>query len=133
MATPYFKISKILTQSDISKPVLPTEIEEHMIPFMRGKHFVDLTAVDSRNQLWPLRYYTRPNGNRKVPVFTTGWSIFADKKFLQAGDELIFSSHQVRAADGELKVLFMIQVTRLGPVSTFQGQPIIRLDVEHFL
>ncbi|TXG65111.1 hypothetical protein EZV62_006386 [Acer yangbiense] len=133
MATPYFKISKFLTMSDISKPALPFRIVKPMIKIMRGANFMDLKAVDPREKEWKLRYYTRPKGKRKGPVFTAGWRKFARAKRLQVGDELIFSARQVRAADEELHMQFMIQVTRLGPVSIFQGQPIIRLDVENFL
>ena len=130
---PHCKISKFLTYSDItSKIALPIEIVEPMIPIMNGKNFVDLKVVDSRDQKWKFRYYTRPNRNRKAPVFTIGWLQFVRAKRLQVGDEFTFSGHQVRATDGEWEMQYMIQVTRPGFV-TFQGQPIIYLDVDYFL
>ncbi|TXG65205.1 hypothetical protein EZV62_006480 [Acer yangbiense] len=116
--------------SDItSKPALPTEIVEHMNPIMKGRHFLDLKVVDTRSQEWILRYYTRPNGNRECPVFTTGWRQFVQDKCLQVGDELTFYGHQVRADDGELKMKFMIEVK--GPsLVTFNGEA-LTLDVEY--
>ncbi|KAK0602927.1 hypothetical protein LWI29_038299 [Acer saccharum] len=86
-------------------------------------------AADIRGKEWELHYYTRPRG-RKCPVFTTGWRQFVEAKRLQVGDELIFSGHQVAAADhGEPEMQYMIQVKRPGPV-TFNGEP-VTLDVEY--
>ncbi|KAK0601641.1 hypothetical protein LWI29_026013 [Acer saccharum] len=97
---------------------------------MKGDHSVDLKAADIWGQEWELHYYTRPTG-RKCPIFTTGWHQFVEAKRLQVGDEFIFYGHQVRATDGELKILYMIEVKRLISM-TFQGEPnIITLDVEY--
>ncbi|KAK0599001.1 hypothetical protein LWI29_001412 [Acer saccharum] len=90
-----------------------------------------IQVMDSKEQPWTLRYYTRPSGNRASPVFTVGWLQFVRAKSLKVGDELTFYGHQVRAADGELQVQFRIQVTRKSIV-TYQGQPVY-LDVENFL
>ncbi|TXG65104.1 hypothetical protein EZV62_006379 [Acer yangbiense] len=53
MAMLQFKISKLLTNSDITtKLVLPTQILVH-IPFMNRKHiFLDLLVMDSKEQVW---------------------------------------------------------------------------------
>ncbi|TXG65146.1 hypothetical protein EZV62_006421 [Acer yangbiense] len=126
-----FKISKLLTYSDITtKLVLPTQIRVH-IPIMEGNHFLDLQVMDSKEQMWTLRYYTRPAGNRASPVITVGWLEFVRAKRLEVGDELTFYRHQDRAANGELQMQYMIQVTRTSNV-TYQGDP-ISLDVENFL
>ncbi|TXG65133.1 hypothetical protein EZV62_006408 [Acer yangbiense] len=112
MAMRHFKISKILTYSDIrSKIGLPNEMVEHMIPIMNGQNSVVLKVVDSRSQKWKLCYYTRPNGKKKGPLFTTGWCQFVEAKHLQVGDELTFYRHQVqvRAAEGKLKMKYMIE------------------------
>ncbi|KAI9187006.1 hypothetical protein LWI28_023293 [Acer negundo] len=132
MALRNFKISKSLTKSDISsKPALPSEMVDHINPVMNGQHFVDLMVADIRGHKWPLRYYTRPNGNKKGPVFTNGWREFAREKNVQVGDELTFYGHQVRDDDGELKMKYMIEVKRIISM-TFKGQPnIITLDVEY--
>ncbi|KAI9187196.1 hypothetical protein LWI28_025369 [Acer negundo] len=131
MAIPLFKISKLLTEYDITiKLVLPTWILAH-IPISGGIHFVDLQVMDTTEQVWTLRYYTRPSGNRKYPVFTVGWLKFVRVKCLRVGDELTFYGHQVRDADGELQMQYEIQVTRTSNV-TYQGEP-ISLDVENFL
>ncbi|KAI9186418.1 hypothetical protein LWI28_017048 [Acer negundo] len=131
MAIPLFKISKLLTEYDITiKLVLPTWILTH-IPISGGIHFVDLQVMDTTEQVWTLRYYTRPSGNRKYPVFTVGWLKFVRVKCLRVGDELTFYGHQVRDADGELQMQYEIQVTRTSNV-TYQGEP-ISLDVENFL
>ncbi|TXG65227.1 hypothetical protein EZV62_006502 [Acer yangbiense] len=129
MALPNFDSSKILSKSDITKPALSTEMARHMIPLMNGRHFLDLTAADIWGQQWPLRYYTRPNGNRICPVFTTGWHQYVEAKGVRVGDQLIFSGHQVAGADGELEMRYMIRVTRPGPV-TFNREP-VPLDVEY--
>ncbi|TXG65115.1 hypothetical protein EZV62_006390 [Acer yangbiense] len=130
MAISQFKISKLLTFYDITKKVmLPVEILGH-IPMPQGQHFVDLQVEDSTEQAWTLRYYTRPNGNRPNPVFTTGWLQFVEAKGLKDGDKLILSGQQVRDADGEVKTVFGIQVTRPSKI-TYQGEPVY-LDVENF-
>ncbi|TXG48795.1 hypothetical protein EZV62_024670 [Acer yangbiense] len=135
MSLSKFQISKILTESDIiSKIGLPIEIVEHMNPIMNNRHYLDLKVVDARNQEWILLYYTRPNGDREGPVFTTGWRRFVRDKRLQVGDKFIFYENQVRGDDdGELKMQmeYMVEVKRPGLV-TFQGQPIITLDAEYF-
>ncbi|KAK0599721.1 hypothetical protein LWI29_007991 [Acer saccharum] len=94
-----------------------------------NRHFLDLMAADIWGQQWPLRYYTRPNGSKICPVFTTGWNQYVDAKGVRVGDQLIFSGHQVAGADGELEMRYMIRVTRPGPV-TFNGEP-VPLDVEY--
>ncbi|TXG65221.1 hypothetical protein EZV62_006496 [Acer yangbiense] len=129
MALPNFDSSKILSKSDITKPALSAEMARHMIPLMNGRHFLDLTAADIWGQQWPLRYYTRPNGSKICPVFTTGWNRYVEAKGVRVGDQLIFSGHQVAGADGELEMRYMIQVTRPGPV-TFNREP-VPLDVEY--
>ncbi|KAK3200449.1 hypothetical protein Dsin_023864 [Dipteronia sinensis] len=130
MAMQHFKVPKKLTYSDIiSKLELPTVIVDHMNRFMKGKHFLDLKAADIWGQEWPLRYYTRPKGNREGPVFTTGWRKFVEAKRLQVGDEFIFYGNQVRVDDGEVKMVYMIEVKRPGPV-TFQNEP-VTLDAEY--
>ncbi|KAK0600081.1 hypothetical protein LWI29_011467 [Acer saccharum] len=88
-------------------------------------------VMDSKEQMWTLRYYTRPAGNRASPVITVGWLEFVRAKRLEVGDELTFYGHQDGAADGELQMQYMIQVTRTSNV-TYQGDP-ISLDVENFL
>ncbi|TXG65231.1 hypothetical protein EZV62_006506 [Acer yangbiense] len=88
--------------SDSTKPTLPTEMANHMIPLMNGRHFLDLMAADIWGQQWPLRYYTRPNGSKICPVFTTGWNQYVEAKGVRVGDQLIFSGHQVAGAEGEL-------------------------------
>ncbi|TXG65132.1 hypothetical protein EZV62_006407 [Acer yangbiense] len=109
MAMLQFTISKLLTNSDINtKLALPTQILVH-IPVMEGNHFLDLQVMDSKEQQWTLRYYTRPGGNRASPVFTVGWLQFVRAKHLQVGDELTFDGYQVRADDGELQVQYRIQ------------------------
>ncbi|KAK4851153.1 hypothetical protein QYF36_012826 [Acer negundo] len=113
MALPNFDSSKILSNSDITKPALPTETARHMIPLMNGRHFLDLMAADIWGQQWPFRYYTRPNGNRICPVFATGWHQYVEAK----------------GADGEPEMRYMIRVTRPGPV-TFNGEP-LTMDVEY--
>ncbi|KAI9185380.1 hypothetical protein LWI28_006637 [Acer negundo] len=129
MAMRHFKISKILTYSDIrSKIGLPNEMLEHMIPIMNGQHSMVLKVVDSRSQKWKLLYYTRPTGKKKGPVFTTGWRRFVEAKHLQVGDELTFYGHQVTAADGKLKTEYMIEVKRQS--MTFNGEPLTS-DVEY--
>ncbi|KAI9185517.1 hypothetical protein LWI28_028758 [Acer negundo] len=126
-----FKISKLLSEYDITKKlVLPNRILVH-IPIPQGVHFVDLQAMDTMEQIWTLRYYTRPSGNRKGPVFTVGWLGFVQNKSLEVGDKLIFCGHQFRAAGGELQMQYKIQVTRKSNVN-YQGEP-ISLDVENFL
>ncbi|TXG65113.1 hypothetical protein EZV62_006388 [Acer yangbiense] len=131
MAMPQFKISKILTVSDITtKVMLPAEILVY-IPISQTKHFVDLQVVDSTKQVWTFRYYTRPTGNRASPVFTTGWLKFVRAKGLKVGDKLILCGQQVRDADGEVQMEYSIQVTRTSNI-TYQGEPIY-LDVENFL
>ncbi|KAK3200426.1 hypothetical protein Dsin_023841 [Dipteronia sinensis] len=132
MAVPQFKISKLLTVSDITtKVMLPAEILVY-IPISLTKHFVDLQVVDSTKQAWTLRYYTRPNGNRAIPVFTAGWLQFVRAKGVRVGDKLILSGHQVRDdSNGEVQMVFGIQVTRSSNV-TYQGEPVY-LDVENFL
>ncbi|KAI9185055.1 hypothetical protein LWI28_003753 [Acer negundo] len=131
MAMLQFTTSKLLTNSDINtKLALPTQILVN-IPIMEGKHFLDLQVMDSKEQVWTLRYYTRPSGNRANPVFTVGWLQFVRAKCLKVGDELTFDGYQVRADDGELQVQYRIQVTRKSIV-TYQGQPVY-LDVENFL
>ncbi|KAK4840484.1 hypothetical protein QYF36_009930 [Acer negundo] len=118
-----FTVSKLLTNSDITtKPALPTEILQH-IPLPQGTHFVDLQVTDSREQVWTLRYYIRPGGNRANPVFTVGWLKFVRAKRLEAGDKLTIYGRQ----DGELQ----IHVARTSNV-TYQGDPVY-LDVENFL
>ncbi|KAK4843398.1 hypothetical protein QYF36_025704 [Acer negundo] len=129
MALPNFESSKILSKSDITKPALSNEMARHMIPLMNGRHFLDLTVEDIWGQQWPLRYYTRPNGNRICPVFTIGWYLYVKAKGVQVGDQLIFSGRQVVGADGELEMRYKIRVTRPGPV-TFNGEP-VPLDVEY--
>ncbi|KAK0598909.1 hypothetical protein LWI29_000624 [Acer saccharum] len=91
----------------------------------------EVVVMDSKEEPWTLRYYTRPGGNRASPVFTVGWLQFVRAKRLQVGDELTFDGYQVRADDGELQVQYRIQVTRKSIV-TYQGQPVY-LDVENFL
>ncbi|KAK0601344.1 hypothetical protein LWI29_023323 [Acer saccharum] len=66
--------------------------------------------MDTTEQVWTLRYYTRPSGNRKYPVFTVGWLEFVRVKRLRVGDELTFYGHQVRDTDGELRMQYGIQV-----------------------
>ncbi|KAK2638298.1 hypothetical protein Ddye_026093 [Dipteronia dyeriana] len=74
MAMRDFEISKRLKNSDVrSKIWLPIRITKHMIQIMNGSHFLDLKVVDSRSQKWNLRFYTRPNGRGRGPVFTAGW------------------------------------------------------------
>ncbi|TXG65129.1 hypothetical protein EZV62_006404 [Acer yangbiense] len=132
MAMRHFKISKILTCSDIrSKIGLPNDMVEHMIPIMNGQHSMDLKVVDSRSQKWKLRYYTRPNGKKKGPIFTTGWCRFVETNRLQVGDELTFCGHQVRAADGKLKMKYMIEVKRIISM-TFKGEPLTS-NVEYLI
>ncbi|KAI9161475.1 hypothetical protein LWI28_017803 [Acer negundo] len=102
-----------------------------MIPFMNGKHFLDLEAADIWRQKWPLRYYTRPiSGNGHV--FTIGWRQFVEAKRLQVGDELTFYGNhdQDRDANGEPEMLYMIEVKMASSI-TFQGNPIITPDVEY--
>ncbi|TXG65244.1 hypothetical protein EZV62_006519 [Acer yangbiense] len=102
-----FEISKVLTESDIkSNPVLPTEIQDHMIPVMNGRDFLEVTAVDMWGHEWKLCYDT------KGPFFTTGWSQYVDARGVQVKDELNFSGHQVAGANGELEMLYTINVTR---------------------
>ncbi|TXG65239.1 hypothetical protein EZV62_006514 [Acer yangbiense] len=130
MASHNFVTSKILTMSDITKPALPTKMAKHMIPFMNGRHFLDLKAVDIWGKEWPLRYYTRPSRSKICPVFTTGWQEYVEAKDVRVGDELNFSGHQVAAANGELpEMQYKIWVTRPSPV-TFNGEP-VPLDVEY--
>ncbi|KAK4840159.1 hypothetical protein QYF36_001310 [Acer negundo] len=118
---PNFEITKLLTQSNITKKVfLPTQILKH-IPIPQGTHFVDLQVKNSMEQVWTLRLYTRPTGQYPTPVFTVGWLEFVRAKHLQVGDKLIFSGHQVRASEGELQMQYRIQVTR---TIDLQGQPI---------
>ncbi|KAK3200505.1 hypothetical protein Dsin_023920 [Dipteronia sinensis] len=81
---------------------------EHMFPMMNGSHLLNLKVVDSRSQKWKLRYYTRPNGRKRGPVFTAGWRRFTKAKRLQVGDELTFYGAQVRAGDRQLKMKYMI-------------------------
>ncbi|KAK4840867.1 hypothetical protein QYF36_020091 [Acer negundo] len=81
----------------------------------------EIQVKDSMEQVWTLRLYTRPTGQYPTPVFTVGWLEFVRAKHLQVGDKLIFSGHQVRAADGELQMQYRIQVTR---TIDLQGQPI---------
>ncbi|KAK4851475.1 hypothetical protein QYF36_015459 [Acer negundo] len=103
MASHNFVSSKILTMSDIRlKPTLPTQIVNHMSPFMNGSHFLDLKAADILGKEWSLCFYTRPNGIKKCPVFTTGWHQYVEAKNVRIGDRLIFSGRQVAAADGKL-------------------------------
>ncbi|KAK0601231.1 hypothetical protein LWI29_022354 [Acer saccharum] len=99
---------------------------------MNGQNSVVLKVVDSRSQKWKLRYYTRPNGKKKGPLFTTGWCQFVEAKHLQVGDELTFYGHQVqvRAAEGKLKMKYMIEVKR--PSFTFNGEPLTS-DVEYLI
>ncbi|KAK0599899.1 hypothetical protein LWI29_009632 [Acer saccharum] len=86
-------------------------------------------VVDSRSQKWKLRYYTRPNGKKRGPVFTASWRQFVKAKRLRVGDEFIFYGHQVRAADGQLKMKYMIEVKRRSML-TYNGEP-VTLDVEY--
>ncbi|KAI9187446.1 hypothetical protein LWI28_028254 [Acer negundo] len=88
-------------------------------------------VMDTMERVWTFRYYTRPNGNRKYPIFTVGWLEFVRVKRLRVGDELTFYRHQVRDADGELQMQYGIQVMRTSNVA-YQGEP-ISLDVENFL
>ncbi|KAK4840705.1 hypothetical protein QYF36_016112 [Acer negundo] len=125
MAMRHFKISKILTYSDIrSKIGLPNEMVEHMIPIMNGQHSVVLKVMDSRSQKWKLHYYIRSNGEKKGPVFIIGWCQFVDVKHLQIDDELTFYGRQiqVKAAEGKLKMKYMVEVKR--PSFTFNGEPL---------
>ncbi|KAK4850308.1 hypothetical protein QYF36_005514 [Acer negundo] len=125
-----FVISKKLTYTDITtrKVEIPSEILKY-ITLTNGQHSKKVTAADIWGKEWELHYYTRPRG-RKCPVFTTGWRQFVKTKRLQVGDELVFSGHQVAAADhGEPEMRYMIQVKRPGPV-TFNGE-LVTLDVEY--
>ncbi|KAK4840214.1 hypothetical protein QYF36_002587 [Acer negundo] len=132
MAMWHFKISKFLTYSDIrSKIGLPNEMVEHMIPIMNGQHFMVLKVVDSRGQKWEFCYYTRPNGKKKGPVFTTGWPQFVEAKGLRVGNELTFYGYQVRATDGRLKMKYTIEVKRIISM-TFNGEPLTS-DVEYLI
>ncbi|KAK3200458.1 hypothetical protein Dsin_023873 [Dipteronia sinensis] len=134
MAMLRFEVSKKLVRSDILgndiKLALPEQTVEHMKPIMNDSHFLDLKVVDARGQEWELHYYTRPNGKKKGPVFTTGWREFAGDKGLQVGDDITFSGHQVRADDGQLKMKFMIEVKRR--TMTFNGAEPVTVDVERF-
>ncbi|KAK0587000.1 hypothetical protein LWI29_015949 [Acer saccharum] len=85
--------------------------------------------MDSRSQKWKLRYYTRPSGKKRGPVFTAGWSRFVKAKRLRVGDEFTFYGHQVRAVDGQLKMKYMIEVKRPS-ILTFRGEPLTS-DVEY--
>ncbi|TXG65110.1 hypothetical protein EZV62_006385 [Acer yangbiense] len=126
-----FKISKLLTISDITtKVVLRNKIMKH-IQIPQGINFVDLQVMDSTKHMWTLRLYIRPAGYRGSPVFTVWWLQFVRAKHLKVGDKLIFSWHQVRAADGELQMQYKIQVGRKSDVN-YQGEPVY-LDVENFL
>ena len=124
-----FVISKKLTITDITtrKCDIPSEILKY-ITLTNGQHSKKVTAADIWGKEWELHYYTRPRG-RKCPVFTTGWRQFVEAKQLRVGDELIFSGHQVIAADGELEIQYKIEVKRASAI-TFQGQPVV-LDVEY--
>ncbi|KAI9185456.1 hypothetical protein LWI28_007430 [Acer negundo] len=125
-----FVISKKLTYIDITtrKVEIPSEILKY-ITLTNGQHSKKVTAADIWGKEWELHYYTRPRG-RKCPVFTIGWRQFVKTKCLQVGDELVFSGHQVAAADhGEPEMRYMIQVKRPGPV-TFNGE-LVTLDVEY--
>ncbi|TXG65139.1 hypothetical protein EZV62_006414 [Acer yangbiense] len=123
MSKPPFTVYKLLTNSDITfYPALPTEILQH-IPIPKGTNFVDLQVTDSMEKNWTLRYYTRPSGNRKNPVFTVGWLQFVRAKRLEVGDKLTICGRQ----DGALQ----IQVTRASNV-TCQGEPVY-LDVKNYL
>ncbi|KAK3223538.1 hypothetical protein Dsin_010563 [Dipteronia sinensis] len=126
---PPFKFSKNLIKSDIDKLALPEQTVEHMIPMMNGQNSMDLKVVDSRSQEWELRYYTRPNGKKKSPVFTKGWREFVQDKRLRVGDEFTFYGHQVRAGDGQLKMEYMFEVKRPSSM-TFDGVPLTS-DVEY--
>ncbi|KAK0599397.1 hypothetical protein LWI29_004892 [Acer saccharum] len=86
-------------------------------------------VMDSRGRKWKLRYYTRPNGRRRSPVFTAGWRRFVKAKRLRVGDKFTFYKDQVRAADGQLKMRYMIEVKRPSML-TFNGEP-VTLDVEY--
>ncbi|TXG65203.1 hypothetical protein EZV62_006478 [Acer yangbiense] len=132
MALHNFDMSKILTEKDVSsKPALPTLIQDHMIPFMNGGHFLDFMAADIWGQQWPLCYCIWSNGSKKGLVFTSGWHQHVEAKGVRVGDELFFFGHQVaaRADDGELKMKFMIEVKGPGLV-TFNGET-LTLDVEY--
>ncbi|KAK0602773.1 hypothetical protein LWI29_036808 [Acer saccharum] len=96
---------------------------------MNGSHFLNLKVVDSRSQKWKLRYYTRPNGKKRGPVFTAGWRQFIKAKRLRVGDEFTFYGDQVRAADGQLKMRYMIEV-KSRSMLTYNGEP-VALDVEY--
>ncbi|KAK0600655.1 hypothetical protein LWI29_017182 [Acer saccharum] len=72
--------------------------------------------------MWTLRYYTLPAGNRASPVITVGWLEFVRAKRVEVGDELTFYGHQDRAADGELQMQYMIQVTRTSNVTGDGGK-----------
>ncbi|KAK0599974.1 hypothetical protein LWI29_011115 [Acer saccharum] len=96
---------------------------------MNGNHFLNLKVVDSRSQKWKLRYYTRPNGRRRSPVFTAGWRQFVRAKRLRVGDEFAFYGLQVRAANGQLRMKYMIEVKRRSML-TFNKEP-VTLDVEY--
>ena len=90
---------------------------------------MQVMAADIWEKDWELHYYTRPRGQKRT-FFTLGWRQFVKTKRLQVGDELVFSGHQVAAADhGEPEMRYMIQVKRPSPV-TFNGEP-VTLDVEY--
>ncbi|KAK0601842.1 hypothetical protein LWI29_027989 [Acer saccharum] len=111
-----FEIPKTLTESDVKDKVgLPVRIMEHM-----GEHVVDLTASDRWGQQWQLRYYTQPNGNRRIPVLTAGWCQYVRDRGVLPGDEFIFSGHQVAGVDGVLEMRYMIQVKR--QIMTLEGE-----------
>ncbi|KAK0601151.1 hypothetical protein LWI29_021667 [Acer saccharum] len=86
-------------------------------------------AIPRAGRKWKLRYYTRPNGRRRSPVFTAGWRRFVKAKRLRVGDKFTFYGNQVRAADGQLKMRYMIEVKRPSML-TFNGEP-VTLDVEY--
>ncbi|KAK0599373.1 hypothetical protein LWI29_004711 [Acer saccharum] len=99
---------------------------EHM-----GEHSVEFIALDRWKQRWPLKYYTRPNGDRRIPVITTGWRKFVEANGVIVGDKLIFSRHQ----DAGEMPYYMIQVKRrtktikgktvdVDVIKTVQGEPV---------
>ncbi|TXG65180.1 hypothetical protein EZV62_006455 [Acer yangbiense] len=142
MAMSLFVISKKLTITDITtrKCEIPSEILKY-ITLRNGQHSIQLMAADIRGKEWELHYYTRPRG-RKCLVFTTGWRQFVEAKRVQVGDELVFSGHQVAAADhGEPEMQYMIQVKRpvidacmlSSIILSLEAKFSARMDFEKFL
>ncbi|TXG65109.1 hypothetical protein EZV62_006384 [Acer yangbiense] len=111
-----FEIPKTLTKNDVEEKVgLPVKIMKHM-----GEHSVDLIVFDMWGQQWPLKYYTRPTGDRRIPVLRAGWLKYVKDKGVRPGDEFIFSGHQVAGADGVPEMRYMIQVKR--QIMTLEGE-----------